>query len=117
MGLNLKPSTIAKIKAWQQRGRKPIKAGKRTLKRQAMNRRLNKLGIDQCEIRMPKVCTPHFGLTWAHATKSRYLVTDEDWMRAARCCLPCHMLIEAMSHEAMFLIVTKAIAKRDTESL
>lgn len=107
-----------KIKAWLQKSRKPMnKKGKRYDKRQAMNARLNKLGITRCEIgiREPKpICVGSIMLTWAHALKSRFLVTDEDWLRAARCCIPCHDFIEALPHGGMAAIVDRAIAMRDT---
>lgn len=51
-------------------------------------------------------------LTWAHAQKSRFLVTDADWMEAARCCIPCHDHIEAFSHEEMAQVVRAAIDSR-----
>ncbi len=88
------------------------KTGKRTKKRQAMNARLNKLSIHCCEVRIPGLCVARIMLTWAHALKSRFLVTDEDWERAARCCIPCHDHIEALSHDEMAKIVDDAIAKR-----
>ena len=102
-----------KIRAWLDRSRKPMpKTGKRTKKRQAMNARLNRLGINHCEIRIPGKCVRSIMLTWAHALKSRFLVTDEDWQRAARCCIPCHNHIEALKHEEMAQVVDQAIARR-----
>lgn len=99
-------------KQTSQRARASLKkVGPRTLKRQAMNRELNKLGIDRCEIRLPG-CWNRTGLTWAHALKSRFLKTDEDWMRAARACLACHQIIEAVSHTLMAQYVDSAIALR-----
>lgn len=95
-----------------QRAKATIKrVGPRTLKRQAMNRELNKLGIDRCEIQLPG-CWNRTGLTWAHALKSRFLKTDEDWMRAARACIACHNVIEAMSHTLMAQYVDSAITLR-----
>lgn len=88
------------------------RAGKRTNKRKAMNAELNKLGIDCCEIRLAG-CWGRSGLTWAHALKSRFLVTDEDWQRAARACISCHNRIEAMSHAEMARHVDEAIARRE----
>lgn len=87
------------------------KVGKRGKKRQEMNAQLNKLGINHCEIGRP-CCVGRIMLTWAHARKSRFLVTDTDWLQAARACIPCHNEIEAMSHAVMFEIVTSAIARR-----
>ena len=89
------------------------KTGKRTKKRQAMNRRLNHLGINFCEIAISGTCVGSIMLSWAHSKKSRFLVTDEDWMEAARCCIPCHEKIEAMSHADMEAMVKKAIAGRN----
>lgn len=93
-----------------------MKCGKRTLKRRAMNARLKKevgdrLGIKSCEIKLDG-CLMDFAMSWAHSRKSRFLVTDEDWMHAALACCYCHDKIEAMSHEAMFKKVSDAIDKR-----
>ncbi len=105
-------STLQRRAGASQRRKEPLKrTGLRTLKRQAMNRELNKLGIDRCEIRLPG-CWNRTGLTWAHALKSRFLKTDEDWMRAARACIACHQIIEAVSHALMAQYVDSAIAGR-----
>lgn len=93
--------------------KKPMKKhGKRTAKRQAMNRKLNELGIDRCEIRIPGKCVDSILLSWAHSKKSRFLITDEDWMTAARSCAQCHLIIESGCHAEMERIVLEAIAKR-----
>lgn len=97
-----------------QRSKVPMKrVGPRTLKRQAMNRQLAKLGIDHCEIRQPG-CWGRNSLTWAHSRKSRFLVTDTDWLTAARACLHCHRIIEQWSHMDMEAIVLYVIANRPT---
>ena len=106
-----------KTRAWRDRSRKPMpKTGPRTKKRQAMNRRIDKvlsgIGIDRCEIRIQGKCVNSIMLTHAHSKKSRFLVTDGDWMEAALCCIPCHDHIEAMPHGDMHRIVTEAIARR-----
>lgn len=106
-----------KVREWIQRSRKPLnKTGKRYKKRQAMNARLNKtaatLGIDRCEIKIEGRCVSRIQLTWAHALKSRFLLTDADWQRAARCCMPCHDFIESLSHGLMANHVDNAIARR-----
>lgn len=94
------------------RGTKPMRqCGKRGNKRKAMNAELNKLGITHCEIRLPG-CWNRSGLTWAHATKSRFIITDEDWLRAARACISCHQKIEVMKHAEMAAYVDGAIAAR-----
>lgn len=89
--------------------------GKRTRKRMAMNARLKKMAVEKgictCEVKL-EGCLKNWALTWAHSKKSRFLVTDEDWMEAALCCVSCHNKIEAMSHEEMFKKVTNAIANR-----
>ena len=93
--------------------RKPLKkVGKRGLKRQAMNRRLDKLRIHECEIRIPGHCVRSIMLTWAHSQKSRFIQSDEEWMEAARACIPCHTFIECLSHEEMKRIVQNAISQR-----
>ena len=86
--------------------------GPRTIRRHAENKKLNKLGIRFCEIKIPGICAGNRMLTWAHATKSRFLITSEDWQRAAKCCLPCHQYIEALPHKEMGRVVNQAIAKR-----
>lgn len=93
-----------------------MKAGKRTLKRQAMNKRLKKLFIEKsypqtCELKL-QGCLGTWALTWAHSKKSRFLITDDDWMEAALACVHCHNIIEAKSHEEMFNHVTTAINRR-----
>ena len=90
--------------------------GKRTLKRRAMNARLKKRHIEngypqECEVRLPK-CQRTWALSWAHSKKSRFLITDEDWMTAVLSCQQCHNTIEAYSHEAMAKIVLDIIARR-----
>jgi hypothetical protein len=90
--------------------------GKRTLKRRAMNNRLAKMFIEKgyqqtCELKEDG-CLRAFSLSWAHSKKSRYIVTDDDWMEAALACPHCHDKIEAMSHEEMFEKVMSAIGRR-----
>lgn len=89
----------------------PFPVGKRTIKRQEMNRELNKLEIKQCEIRLPG-CWKTSHLQWCHATKSRFIVTDKDWKRAARGCAYCHHVIEQWKHKDMAAIIDEAIARR-----
>ena len=96
--------------------RSPIKrSGKRTAKRRAINQRLKKLweaaGITSCELRLPG-CLGSWAMGAAHSKKSRFLITDEDWMEAALSCCKCHETIEAWSHEEMHKAVTDAIARR-----
>ena len=91
--------------------------GKRTEKREAVNRKLNKkFKIRECEIQIPGVCVRHIMLTWCHTKKSRFIVTDKDWEEAARGCLPCHDHIEALPHSEMAQIVRAAIAKRKPQT-
>src|SRR6266404_8093220 len=74
------------------RARKGLnRVGKRTMVRMAANRKLNKLGIDHCEIKL-KGCWKRSGLTWAHSVTSRFLVTPEDFLVAARACKWCHTM-------------------------
>jgi len=86
--------------------------------RMAANRKLNKLGIDHCEIKL-KGCWKRSGLTWAHSVKSRFLVTPEDFLVAARACKWCHTMapncIEDRSHAEMKRIVLEAIQNRKTQ--
>ncbi len=91
--------------------------GKRTKERQKQNAKLRKLPDSVkklCEIRLPG-CLGNKFLSWAHSSKSRYLVNDRDWQEAARSCGFCHDAIEAMSHSEMKRIVCEAIAKRRAE--
>jgi hypothetical protein len=97
---------------FKKRGPGGFPIGKRTKERAEANRDMNKQGIRRCEIRIEGVCVGTIMLTWAHPTKSRYIVTKKDWRTAARCCLPCHQHIEALSHKKMKAIVLAAIAKR-----
>lgn len=85
--------------------------GKRAKTRQAMNHRLDKLGIKECEIGLTG-CWVIVKLSWAHALKSRFLNTVEEWLRAARACPQCHHTIEAMDHEGMASIVDAAMERR-----
>jgi hypothetical protein len=87
--------------------------GPRTQLRAKHNAKLNKLGIRHCEVRISPHCAGNRMLTWAHSKKSRFLVNDTDWMTAARCCLPCHDVLDnEMSHAQMEREVKTAIAKR-----
>ncbi len=95
----------------KRRGPNGFPIGPRTERRQKENAKLNKLGIKHCEIGISGICSRH-GTTWAHATKSRFLVTEADWQSAAKSCLPCHQKIEAMSHAEMKRIVCQAIRRR-----
>ena len=86
--------------------------GKRTQKRQAVNHKLNRaLQIKECELKLPG-CWRIVKLTWAHSKKSRFLVTLKDWLTAARACIHCHDIVEAMPHEEMEKVINAAIAKR-----
>jgi hypothetical protein len=84
-----------------------------------MNARLKKLAIEKgictCEIKL-EGCLKNWALTWAHSKKSRFLITDEDWMEAALACVACHQKIEGMGHEKMHRIVTEAIRNRDEQA-
>jgi hypothetical protein len=87
--------------------------GKRGRLRQQMNAKLAKeTQVTWCELRVSAECNGHRD-SWAHSKKSRFLVTESDWMEAAGCCLPCHMMAEALSHEAMKELVIAAINRRD----
>lgn len=90
--------------------------GKRTLKRRAMNLRLKKMFLDRglaqsCELNEDG-CMRTFALSWAHSKKSRFILSNEDWMEAALACPHCHDKIEAMSHDAMYEKVMGAISRR-----
>ncbi len=91
------------------------RSGPRTRKRAAMNAKLKarsvKLGIFSCELRLPG-CMGNQFLSWAHSKKSRFLVTDEDWMEAVLSCQSCHARIEGSGHEPMKRAVLDAIARR-----
>lgn len=100
------PRTFAK------RGVNGFPIGPRTKRRAAENAKLRRLKIERCEIRIKSVCVDRIMLSWAHASKSRFLVTSKDWQTAARCCLPCHQHIEALPHRVMKRLVCEAIAKR-----
>lgn len=50
----------------------------------------------------------------AHSKKSRFLLTDDDWMTAVLSCANCHPIIESWTHEAMEKIVLDTIARRGT---
>lgn len=86
--------------------------GKRTERRQSENKKLNKMLISRCEIRIPGVCVDRLFLTWMHSKKSRFILTDKDWQEAARACQPCHLFGESRGHKFMHALVTEAIAKR-----
>lgn len=92
--------------------------GKRGRQRIAINRRLKAMwvreGITSCELRLPG-CVRTFVMSAAHSKKSRYLITDEDWMTAALACCACHDQIEKLSHSAMESHVLTAIARRSTD--
>lgn len=85
--------------------------GKRTEARMAANKDMNKAGIKHCEIRLHG-CQGRYYLSWAHSTKSRFILTDKDWRTAARACAVCHQTIEVMPHSQMKQIVLDAIARR-----
>jgi hypothetical protein len=92
-------------------------AGKRTIKRRAMNLRLKKMFLEKgyqqtCELKL-EGCLRTFALSWAHSRKSRFLTDDEKWMHACLSCCSCHDKAEAMSHDEMFKLVSGAIEKRD----
>jgi hypothetical protein len=80
-----------------------------------MNRRLKaramEQGVDSCEIKLPG-CLRGWALSWAHSKKSRFLITDEDWMEAALACCECHKQVENMNHESMHRLVTEALGRR-----
>lgn len=99
-------------RVFKKRGVNGFPIGPRTERRAKENRQLNKLKIKHCEVQIAPECAGHHLLTWAHSKKSRYLVTSKDWQEAARCCLPCHRVIEAMSHAEMKQLVVAAIKRR-----
>jgi hypothetical protein len=91
--------------------------GPRTERRQKENRELNKLPDsikNFCEIRLPG-CLRNKMLSWAHATKSRFILTSKDWQTAVRSCLFCHQKIESMPHAKMFKLVADSINRRRLE--
>ena len=92
-----------------------MKAGKRTLKRRAMNVRLKKrsleMGITTCEVRL-EGCLINWALTWAHSYKGRNITTDERWMEAVCACVACHDKIELMKENEMGDLIRKIIANR-----
>lgn len=110
-GSFFKPARI-----FAKRGLNGFPVGKRTERRAAENKKLGKLKIQRCEIRIQKVCTDRVMLTWAHSQKSRFLLTSQDWQEAARCCLPCHLELESMSHSEMKKRVCDAIKRRTPNS-
>ena len=93
------------------------KAGKRTLKRRAVNKRLVRMFVEQglpevCEIKL-EGCQRTWALSWAHSKKGRDIVTEDDWEEAALSCQHCHFELDnRMSKEEMYTKVTNAIAKR-----
>lgn len=99
-------------RVFSKRGVNGFPIGPRTRRRQAENRKLNRLNIRHCEIQIPNICVRNRMLTWAHSRKSRFLITSRDWQEAAKCCLPCHQYIEALPHKEMKRIVTEAIKRR-----
>lgn len=112
----IKPSTEPFFKAprvFKKRGVNGFPIGERTERRARENAKLRKLKINHCEVRISPNCARNRLLTWCHATKSRFLVTSEDWQRAARGCLPCHDLLDSMKHSEMKRIVVEAINKRN----
>lgn len=94
------------------RGPNGFPIGPRTERRASENRELNKLQIRHCEIQISHNCARTSMLSWAHSQKSRFLVTKADWQEAARCCIPCHQEIEAMSHAEMKRLICEAIKRR-----
>lgn len=100
------------------RDAKGFPIGPKTKRRQAENRKLNKLPDSVkkvCELRT-SVCIGNRYLTWAHSKKSRHLCTDKDWQEAVRACLACHDHVEKKSHKEMHRIITEAIARRKTHA-
>lgn len=102
-----KPARIFK-----RRGLNGFPIDPRTNRRAKENRKLAKLKISRCEIKIKGICVHDRLLTWAHSKKSRFLVTSKDWQEAARACLPCHQHIEAKSHLEMRKLIVAAIRKR-----
>lgn len=91
-------------------------AGKRTLKRIAMNKRLKALFIEKgypqvCELKLDG-CMKTWALQWGHSKKSRFIVTDDDWMAAALVCPSCHSKQEALPHAEGHAMIMAAINKR-----
>lgn len=99
-------------RTFPKRGINGFPIGPRTERRAKENAKLRKLKISRCEVRIKGICADRVMLTWAHSRKSRFLVTDKDWQEAARCCLPCHQHIEALSHNEMRRLVVEAIMRR-----
>ena len=98
--------------------RKPMnKAGARTLKRRRFNVKLKKIwleqGVTSCELRLPG-CLGTWAMGAAHSKKSRFLITDDDWLEAALSCCHCHQIQEALPHDEGYKMIMGAIAKRGT---
>ena len=94
---------------------KGMPIGPRTKARAKGNRDLNKLPREvthRCELRIKGVCIGDRMLQWAHAQKSRFLLTDKDWQEAARSCAACHQTVEAISHREMKRLICEAISRR-----
>lgn len=87
--------------------------------RAAGNKELNKLQIHFCEAPVDdlirkNVCRKRYMLTWSHPVKPRFLVTPEDWKKAARQCLPCHQYCETqMTAKERKDFINAAIARRN----
>lgn len=95
---------------------KGFPVGPRTKARAAGTRELRKLPREithRCELRIQGVCIGDRLLQWAHATKSRFIVTKADWQRAARSCAACHQHIESKSHREMAAVIDAAIKSRN----
>ncbi len=97
---------------FKKRGPNGFPIGPRTERRAKENAKLRNLGIRHCELGISPYCSKTSGLTWCHASKSRYLVTSKDWQTACRGCLACHQHIEALSPKEMTRLVNEAIGRR-----
>lgn len=100
--------------------RKPMnRIGKRTKQRMAYNRRLKKMaeekGIRSCELKL-EGCLKTWALSWGHSKKSRFIVTEEDWLEAALVCPSCHAKQESLPHAEGYAMIMEAINKRDRPS-
>lgn len=71
--------------------------------------------INSCELRYENCAGSMFG-SLAHSKKRRDIKTDDEMREVIWCCCPCHMQIEALPKEQMFVIVTETIKNRGNQS-
>lgn len=92
-----------------------MKTGKRTKKRIAANKilkeRFTEWGIFYCELRY-EGCWGQ-GQGFAHSKKSRFLITDQDFLEVALACNSCHNILEYSGHQNMYEVIVDTIKKRE----